>query len=166
MNRRLQFLNLFGVIALAVLCVVQWLRDSRLNLEVNQLGTTRQNQQQKISRQEEDLYELSDDLARLKDQVKAEHDDLEATRLKLRASENMVAGVSAKRDQLRESVTNWAAAVNERDTLLKEANGRIQSLSEDLNSAIRKYNELTTNYNSVVKDLNECRTNKPPANNP
>jgi uncharacterized coiled-coil DUF342 family protein len=164
MNRQLQFLNLFGVLALAVLCVVQWRHDRELNLEVGQLDKTRQTQEQKISEQAEFARGLAADLEHFKIQFKEQHDDLESERHKARDAENEAAKLAAERDQLKESVANWANAVTQRDALVKEANGRIESLSADLNSTIRKYNELTTNYNGVVKELNESRA-KPAATN-
>ncbi len=72
----------------------------------------------------------------------------------------------AEIDQLRQSVTNWAAAVAERDNSVKEANARILSLSSDLNRAIEKFNELATNYRHVVEEVNRQRTNGSSAPSP
>jgi len=166
MNRRLQFLNLFGVLMLAGLCVVQWQSNRQLNLEANQLEKTRQAQQQKISEQEATARGLTEDLTRFKEQVKAQHDDLDDAKKKLRETESAVAGLTAERNELRESVTNWSNAVAQRDALAKEANNRILDLSTNLNASIQKYNELTTNYNSVVQQLNEARTKSAATNSP
>ncbi len=166
MNRGLQFFNLFGVLALAVLCAVQWQSNRQLNLETNQLEKTRQTQQQKISEQEEAARGLTEDLSRFKEQVKAQHEDLDDAKKKLRETERAVAGLTAERNELRESVTNWVNAVAQRDALVKEANGRILELSTNLNASIQKFNELATNYNKTVQELNEAYaksavTNKP-----
>lgn len=166
MNRQLQFLNLFGVVVLTALCVAQWQHDRKLNLQFNQLEKTRQVQEQKISDQEKAARELSEDLARFKEQVKTQHDDLEDTKKKLHEAETGVSTLTAERDQLRESITNWMNAVAQRDALTKEANSRIEGLSTQLNASIEKYNELATNYNAVVKDLNEARMKSNATNSP
>src|ERR1700743_1766956 len=136
MNRQLQLLNLLGVLALAALCVAQWQRARGLDLQTIQLEKPRQAQQQKISEQEETARGLSADLADFKERFKTEHDDLEDTKRKLRATPS--ATLTAERDELRESVTNWVAAVAQRDALVKEANGRIEELSTQLNASIQK----------------------------
>jgi chromosome segregation ATPase len=165
MNRRLQFINLFGVLALAVLCAAQWRRDRDLNLEVGRLDKTRQAQDQKISEEEEAARGVTADLDHFKQQFKEQHNDLENERHKSRDAENEAAKLTAERDQLKESVTNWANAVTRRDALIKEANGRIEDLSTNLNTSIRKYNELVTNYDDVVKQLNETRAKPAGTNN-
>jgi chromosome segregation ATPase len=166
MNRALQYLNFFGVLVLAVLCAVQWQHDRQLNLQTIQLEKTRQAQQQKISEQEETARGLSADLADFKQRFKTEHDDLEDTKHKLRESENAVASLAAEREQLQESITNWTAAVAQRDALMKEANSRIEDVSTQLNVSIQKYNDLASNYNNVVKDLNEARSKSAATNSP
>lgn len=166
MNQRLQFLNLFGVLALAALCVVQWQSNRQLNLETNQLEKTRQAQQQKISEQEQTARGLSEDLTGFKEQVKTQREDLDDTKKKLHEREGAVKGLTAERNELRESVTNWANAVTQRDALVKEANRRILELSTNLNGSIQKYNELATNYNSVVQELNDARIKSAPTNSP
>jgi chromosome segregation ATPase len=166
MNRALQYLNLCGVLVLAALCAVQWQHDRQLNLQTIQLEKARQAQQQKISEQEETARGLSADLADFKQRFKAEHDDLEDAKRKLRENENTVASLTIEREQLKESITNWTAAVAQRDALMKEANGRIEELSTQLNASIQKYNELATNYDNVVKDLNEARLKSGATNSP
>jgi chromosome segregation ATPase len=166
MNRALQYSNLFGVLALAALCVVQWQHDRQLNLETIQLERNRQVQEQKISEQQEAAHGLSSDLADFKDRFKAEHDDLEEAKRKVREDEDAVASLTVERGQLKESITNWTAAVAQRDALMKEANRRIEELSTQLNDSIQKYNELATNYDSVVKDLNEVRSKSISTNSP
>jgi chromosome segregation ATPase len=166
MNRTLQFLNLFGVLAVAALCVVQWQNNRRLNLDANQLEKTRQVQQQKISEQEETARGLTQDLARFKEQVKALNDDLGEAKTKSRETENVLTTMTADRNRLADSITNWINAVAQRDALAKEANSRIEELSTQLNASIQKFNELATNYNSVVKDLNDARAKSSTTNSP
>ena len=60
-----------------------------------------------------------------------------------------------EREQLKISVTNWAAAVTARDERIKEGNERIRQLGEDLNASIRKFNELAEAHSRLVKNWND-----------
>ena len=157
MIRRLQLANLAGVLALAILCVIQWKRDRALNLDVNRLEKARIENEQTISEQKKNLDGLNSDLAMFKEQLTGARTELSEAQEKLREMETQNSRLISERDQVRESLTNWMNAVHVRDERLKEANASIQDLADRLNAAIEKYNELATNYNSVVNDLNEAR---------
>jgi chromosome segregation ATPase len=157
MSRRLQLANLAGVLALAILCVVQWKRDRALNLDVNRLEKARIENEQTIAEQQKNLKGLNSDLAMFKEQLTGARTELSEAQEKLRDVETQNSRLISERDQVRESLTNWMNAVHVRDERLKEANASIQDLADRLNAAIEKYNELATNYNSVVNDLNEAR---------
>lgn len=164
MNRRLQILNLFGVVVLAVICVLQWKRDRALNLELNRNEKARLEQQAKLAEQEKSLRGLTDDLALFKEQLsRAQNEGGEAGR-KLRELQRENQLLTSARNQLQESVTNWASAAAARDKLIAEANenirtlnDRTRTLTEQLNASILKFNELATNYNAVVEELNAAR---------
>ena len=155
--KRLQYVNLVGVLALAALCVVQWQRDRNLNLEVNRLETARQDQDAKLTEQEQIVRGLNADLAQFKEQFGKAQTELSDARQKLRMFERDVRQLTGERDQLKISVTNWANAVSVRDERLKEAGAQVDRLNDELNASIRKFNELATNHNAVVKDLNDLR---------
>ena len=157
MSSRFQYVNLAGVLALAILCVIQWNQDRALNLNVNRLEKARIENEQTISEQQKTLAGLNSDLAMFKDQLTGARTELSETHEKLRKVEAENSRLTRERDELRESLTNWMNAVEVRDERLKEANASIQDLADRLNASIQKYNELATNYNSVVKDLNETR---------
>jgi chromosome segregation ATPase len=156
-NRLVQYLNFFGVLALAALCVVQWRQNRTLNLEVNRLEKTHQAAAQKLLEREKDIHGLTSDLALLKEQVGLTHSNLTEVSSTLRATEHEHRQIMQERDQLKESVTAWANAVTARDERLKESNQQIVLLSGQLNDSIRKHNTLASNYNSVVKQLEETR---------
>ena len=155
--KRLQYVNLVGVLALAALCVVQWQRDRNLNLEVNRLEQMRLDQGSKLAEQERAMRGLNSDLAEFKEQFTKAQTELNDARQKIRAAERDGRQLTTERDQLKTSVTNWAAAVATRDDRLKEAGTQIRRLGYELNSSIRKFNELATSHNAVVKNLNELR---------
>lgn len=159
---RLPYVNLLGVLALAALCVVQWQRDRRLNLDVSRLEQTRIDQAGQLAEQERALRNLQADLAQFKEQFTQSQAELGGTRQKLRAAERDARQLSTERDQLKTSTTQWAAAVADRDERLKEAGAQLRRSADDLNAAVRKFNELATNHNAVVQDLNKLRARLAP----
>ena len=52
MKRVITWINLAGAVVLAILCIAQWQRDRKLNLEINRLQKEHYAQQQKISEQD------------------------------------------------------------------------------------------------------------------
>jgi chromosome segregation ATPase len=164
MNRRLQILNLIGVLVLTVVCVLQWRRDRALNLELNQNEKIRLEQQATLAEQEKNLRGLTDDLALFKAQLGQAQTESAEDRKRIAKLERENQLLAAVRDQLQESVTNWSNAVSARDQLIAGANENIRTLNdrtrvltEQLNASIQKFNELATNYNAVVGELNTAR---------
>src|SRR5262245_53716944 len=155
--KRLHCFNLFGVLALASLCVWQWQRDRVLNLEVNRLEKIRMEAAARLAEQEQQARGLATDLAGFKQRYAQSQASAVETMQKLRTVERDVHQLSAERDQLTASVSNWVSAVASRDERLKEANARIRQLTDEINITVRKFNDLATNHNAVVKDLNELR---------
>jgi chromosome segregation ATPase len=160
--KRLHYVNFFGVIALAVLCVMQWRHDRQLNLEINRLEKVRLDQAGRLAEQERNVRGLDADLTQFKELLTKAQQELNETRAGFQAAERHGRQLTAQRDQLAASVTNWAAAVAIRDERLEQANARIRELADGLNASIEKFNELATNYNAVVKDLNELRERSKP----
>ena len=163
MNGQLKYMNLIGVVALACLCVTQWLHDRRLNLEIKRLDQVRLEQSAKIDDQANRLKGLTEDLDQLKASLVTERDLRSQIEQKFGTAEAANEQLTLERDQLKGAITNWANAVALRDERMKQANARIEELAADLNASIRKYNELVTNYNAVVKALGGTRgqTGKP-----
>jgi chromosome segregation ATPase len=155
----LQWINLFGVLGLAALCVFQWQRDRRLNLEVNRLEAMRQRHEQKIADQEKAARALNDDLSHFKEKFQAGHSELAEASTNVSKLKRENSQLGNERDQLKMSLTNWTKAVTERDERLREANARLQELSTRLNDSVGKFNELATNYNASVQRFNDLATN-------
>jgi chromosome segregation ATPase len=151
MKGRLKYLNLLGVLALAVLCIAQWQRDRHLNLELGRLDQLRLQQAAKIDEQAGLLKGLDEDLNQLKTSLTNEQSLRSQVEEKAVSTENANQQLALERDQLKVAITNWANAVALRDERMKEANTRIEQLAADLNASIRKYNELATNRNAAAK---------------
>jgi hypothetical protein len=157
MNHRLSLLNLIGVLALAVLCVLQWRHDRLLNLTLVHSEQVRSGQETELADQTKKLGGLNEDLSQLKTSLTDEHRQLLQAETKWQTANATNEFLVLERNQLRESLTNWISAVTLRDDQIKQANGRVTRLSLDLNTSIHKFNALVTNYNAVVEDLNALR---------
>lgn len=152
--KRLHYVNLIGVLSVAALCVVQWQINRRLNLDLRRLEKTRLDHESKMAEQDRTTKGLSSDLESFRERFTRANTEAKETGRKLAESEHRMNQLERERDQLKDSVTNWAGAVTVRDEQINKANGRIRRLADDLNAAIRKFNDLATNYNAAVNDLN------------
>jgi chromosome segregation ATPase len=138
-NRFLSIFNCLGVGVLAVLCAIQWRANSRLENNVEQLDKTRIEQSAKIAEQE---ITLKDDAA-----------DLEDLRQRLSMSESELQKAVAEGTRLKATLSEWMAAVHQRDAALKQAGQQIQKLAGERNEAIQKFNDLADKYNALVKQM-------------
>jgi uncharacterized coiled-coil DUF342 family protein len=170
MNRALQYLNLLGVLALAVLCAVQWRANRAVNLEASGLERVRLDQAAKLTDLEKSFKGQAADLDSFREQLGKTHESLRTAEAKVVTLERDARQIAAERDQLKAAVEKWADAVATRDARLADLDGQLRKLVTDRNDAVKKYNELAEQYNTVVKDLNEARallsrfrTNAPPA---
>lgn len=152
----LAFINLAGVLALAVLCAAQWQGNRQLNQEINRLESIRIDQVDQLDNREEAIAGHLEDIEVLKDQVLSLTDSLRTTEGELRAENQRSAQLENEREQLRESVTEWAAAVELRDERIAENQAQINELAELQNEAVTSYNALAQDYNEAVRLLNEC----------
>lgn len=155
MSRSLTWINLAGVAVLAGLCGFQWRANRALNLDVNALQKTGIAQAARIAEQDKTLAGLASDLDSFRTQLTAAHAQLRDTSEKLHTSETAVSQLTAERDQLKEAIATWTAAVQIRDERITEANDRIREVGGRLQEAVEKFNELATRYNDSVQKYNE-----------
>jgi len=158
MNRFLPWTNLVGVVVLAGLCVVQWHANRRVQIELSRQRLSFRDQAVRLEvlagkafAQAEDLAELQLPLVRAVDQAHAAAGQLAATESALWQAE-------AERDQLKASLTNWVAAVADREERLGQAADRANQLAEQRDDAIRRFNELAERHNRLVTEWNELQT--------
>ena len=164
MNRALQVLNFLGVVALALLCGVQWRINRRLNLEVDRLERIRLEQVSQLTERDStikgyvaDLDDFRTRLTLAESQLKDLDEKLRVMTRERNRMATEVETLATQRDQLKASLAQWQAAVAERDTALKTANEQIQKLTADRNEAVTKFNDLAGKYNAIVKDLDKAR---------
>ena len=164
MNRALQVLNFLGVVALALLCGVQWRINRRLNLDVDRLERIRLEQVSQLTERDStikgyvaDLDDFRTRLTLAEFQLKELDEKLRVMTRERNRMATEVETLAAQRDQLKASLAQWQAAVAERDTALKTAGDQIQKLTADRNEAVTKFNDLAGKYNAIVKDLDKAR---------
>jgi len=144
MNRVLQWVNLLGVLALAGLCGLQWDVNRRLNLETADLERRRIADEAKIDEQSKTIRDQAADLDEFRTRVRLSEDALADAEKKLRA-------MQADRDRLATSQRLYAAAVTQRDAVIKQAAAEIQEVLNDRNEAVKKFNDLAGKYNAMVQ---------------
>jgi chromosome segregation ATPase len=155
MKNTLVLLNLLGVLALSILCVAQWRVDRQLNMEINRLETIRLEQAARMVEQDQTVAGHVADLTSLREHLLRVTSELKETEGGLRLASHQVTQLTSEREQLRESVRKWAAAMEARDEQLLSASRQIQELAAHANQTVLQFNELATNYNAVVNILEE-----------
>lgn len=155
MKNGIIILNLVGVLGLGVLCVAQWRVDRRSNAEISRLEAIRGEQAQQLGEKDRTIGGHVADLAALREHLTRLAGDLKETEGRLHGAERELGQLTAEREQLRDAVKKWSAAVDARDEQIRAGNVRIQELAVRLNDTVHKFNELATNYNASVALLNE-----------
>jgi chromosome segregation ATPase len=152
-NRWLQSFNLFGVLALAVLCGVQWQRNRRVNLEVEALIKSGAEQAGKLKEHDRAVKGCTADLESFRTQVANNHETLQLNEAKAGAAARLLAQITNERDQLKSSVASWTAAVTARDDQLKVVGERLRKAADERNELVTKWNGLGEKYNALVQQL-------------
>lgn len=156
--RVLAFINLAGLLALGVLCVAQWQENRRLNQDVNRLEAVRIELTDELKEREEVVAGQGRDLDDFRDRLLETTESLKSVEGELALERHTNEGLVAEREQLRDSVRKWSAAVEARDERIRENQDQLLEIGERLNDTVTRYNELATNYNESVELLNERTT--------
>jgi len=157
MKRRLELVNLVGVLALALLCVVQWRNNRALNLEISRLQKAGIERASKLADHEKTIAGQNADLDTFRAQLIERNDTLKTNDAELANLRQETQQLRSESEQLKNSIKTWSAAVHERDTRLKEASSELQRLANERDTTIQKFNDLATKHNAIVADLNEAR---------
>jgi septal ring factor EnvC (AmiA/AmiB activator) len=144
MNRIISMLNLLGVVALVLLCCVQWQRNSRLENQAVDLQNVQFQQAATIDQQKRTIKDDAIDLSDLRQRLTMSESALQETR----EEKDRLAIENA---QLKKSLQQWTQAVQQRDKVIAHANDLIQMLAKQRNEAVQKFNNLADAYNGLVK---------------
>jgi len=153
--RALHYFNFLGVLALALLCVVQWRINRDLNLRTNFLEKDRISQNTRIDEQNGQIKGQAADLDAFRENIQRAAAEVKSAESNLLVSRREAAQAGAERDQLKESVAGWSKALAERDEQLKQLGEQAQKLADDRNEAVVKFNELAGKHNETVTNLNQ-----------
>lgn len=154
MNRGLHYFNTAGVFALATLCWVQWQGNRHVNLEAGALERTRLAQTARLEEQGLSIQNLTTDLDHFREQLRQTTTSLEDAEQRVAIVERENHRLAAERNQLQTNITQWTAAVAQRDERLKEATVQLQQAIDERNNAVARFNKLAAIHNGVVSNLN------------
>lgn len=152
MNRVLTWLNLLGVLVLAVLCVVQWRANRQLSLDLIQVERHRLEQTAAAERLAEITAGQASDLADLRGHLARAAQEGRDARDQLALLERELDQSRAETDAVKSALTNWAAAVVARDERLQQAAEQLRAAVQERNDTVTWFNELAGRYNRLVQD--------------
>lgn len=165
---RLTYLNLVGVLLLGLVCVWQWRGNSLLRAELAAERCHAGEQSRKLAAAETEKTRLAADLELFRTQIKTQSEELDRQNLGRNDADKKLRQMTEERDQLKKSVAEWAAAVEQRDTRLaaaaqqqvllasrlREAASAHAELGRRADEAIALLNQRTKEGNAVIEQLN------------
>jgi chromosome segregation ATPase len=157
-NRFLHLLNFLGVVALAVLCVVQWRSGSRDDRRLQDLEQTRVEQDARLAQQARQLAGATADMEEFRKRLVESQAALKEARAAGDAGAAQLRQATVERDQFKAAVEQWAAAVAARDQALQQAGEQTRQLAKARDEAVRRFNELVARYNVLVDQVNRAAT--------
>jgi septal ring factor EnvC (AmiA/AmiB activator) len=146
--------NLLGVLVLAVLCVIQWQVNSRVNQRADKLDATRIEQAEKLDDDDRTIKGQAIDLEEFRQRITLAETQLKDNEVKLNQMTFERNQLSQQRDQYKFALSKWIAAVGERDAAIRKASVEIQNLARQRNDAIAQMNDLVVKYNALAKASN------------
>ncbi|HOX55943.1 MAG TPA: hypothetical protein P5205_03315 [Candidatus Paceibacterota bacterium] len=157
MNRFLRWFNFLGVLVLLGLCVVQWQANRRMQVELIRVDRAHREQESRLDQHLKTNEGQAQDLSRLQGHLSRLTGELEQTASQLAAAERQASQYAAQCEQLKSSVTNWAAAVAARDAQLRQNAAQLKQLAEARNAAVRQFNDLVGRYHQLETNLEAWR---------
>ena len=124
MKGTLPYLNLAGVVILALFCAVQWNINRKLNLGLNAAEKVRLEQGKKLAEQEKAAQGASADLDAFRAQVQKLSIALKEAEQKAAVSERQLSQLQSSQEQTKANLAKWTEAVAARDEQLKNARAR------------------------------------------
>lgn len=158
-------LNLF----LAVMCVTQWVRETRLHGSIVKLETDGHAKSQSIQKLESTVKKWEGEIARLDRQVedlkgldKTNKTEIAALSRDLRKTENAKTGLERQVEAYKEAVERQNENLKQQNESIARQNEIINEQSEGLKRLVTereelagKVNERTQQYNEVVQKFND-----------
>ncbi len=178
MKRFLPNLVLALALALCALCVLQWVRESRLRAEIGSLQRTNQTQAQSLANAEALTKRYEAEITRLDARTK-ELQQTETTNAAMIVSlQRGLQKSEQESETLRKEITNYKEAVDRQNESIKKQNQIItgqnasikeqneslkrladerNDLVEKLNARTKDFNDVVTKYNGLVKQVEQLQ---------
>jgi chromosome segregation ATPase len=163
MTRTLQILNLLGILALVVLCIFQWQANRRLNLQYIDLEKTRNKLTAQTTQLQSNLDGATADLNDFRARIAAGQSAAKKSDDKLAAAATQIQTLTAQQHQLqsaadsfKSTIDKWTATVAARDQTFRQAQSQVQTLAEDRNASIQKFNDLALKYNAAIEEIKKA----------
>jgi chromosome segregation ATPase len=161
MNRTLSFVNLAGVLVLALLCALQWQANRRLQHLAIELKNETAERARELNLKDQAVQAAKMDLDQFRQQLADTSTRLNDALTRAEASERELAELREQLEQHRITLTNWADAVQQRDQRLVELREQLQQIVTQRDDAIARFNDLAVKHNALVEQLEGTRTAQP-----
>lgn len=176
MKSFLQNLLIFFSLSLCALMIVQWVRETRLHKQAEQLATEVHNKAENIQTLQATVRRDEGEIQRL-DTIKNELTDLvKSNKLEISALAKDLEKMSGEAEKNQRQAEVYKEALDKaNENLLKQnedikkQNEEMKKLADDRNESVRKfnqmaldYNTLASNWNKLQEDLVKAATNAPP----
>jgi chromosome segregation ATPase len=155
MKNFLQGLLMFFALCLCGMIAFQWVRETRLRIDVQELTNKVQNKTENILSLESEVKRRDKEIQRL--------DELKNTLFAEVKSNTALADVLSKDlykatnqlSTLESSVEQYKEALKIANENVVTANDRIKKATEDINAVAEERNEMAKKYNKMATDFNE-----------
>jgi chromosome segregation ATPase len=155
-------------IALGILCIVQWTRETRILTELESTAKQSHQRAENIVRLEDTVKKWEAEIARLDNRVqelvaieKTNTFQIGSLTRDLRRTENIKLGLERQVSSYKEAVERQnenIKAQNEsiakQNDIIREQNDSIKKVVEERNDLVLKLNERTTSFNELVEKFN------------
>jgi|ERR1051325_2743982 septal ring factor EnvC (AmiA/AmiB activator) len=175
MKNFLQNLLIFFALCLCGMMVFQWVRETRLNAQVQQLTDTVhekseaiQTLQTQVRRDEEEIKRLDTLKNELNSTIKSNRLDIarltkDLDKAKFENDKNL-----QQIEVYKEAIQTANDNIKKQNEDIKRQNGEMKKLAEDRNEIVKKFNKTAADYNALVtkwnaqqEELAKAATNKP-----
>ena len=175
MKNFLQNLLIFFALCLCGMIAFQWVRETRLRIDVQELTHKVQNKTENILNMGADLKRRDKEIQRLDElkntyfaEVKTNAAMADALAKDLYKATNQVSSLESSVEQYKEALKIANENVVTANDRIKKATEDIQAVAEERNEMAKKYNKMATDFNELAnkwntqqEELQKLATNTP-----
>jgi len=164
MQKFLSNLLIFFALCLCALCAFQWIRESRLRSEIEDLHHTVylhlnaiQNLEVQLKQAKEDITRLENLRAELSGIIKTNKEEIQSL---TRYSEKLEKEIETQKAQIavyKDAVDKANQSIKRQNEDIKTQNEQLKQLVADRNATVEKYNKVVEQYNDLVKQYEQLQ---------